>query len=371
MRDAQIERLLGGYATNTLTASERQALFEAALEDQELFDALQDEQALRELLEDPVSRPMIQRALEEPEPEPPRRGFAGRSRFAHVWAWGLATGVAAGLLVLVLGPFRQPGRTELPVAALKGPDPIQNAATPAPSEAAVPEPTQPAPKVVQRRAVAISDTAAKRESAPERDVTKVAPEVARSNGNGQVSSSADATAVTVASPPAAQFTPGGDQAQLAIINKLQEIGGGIPYTITRRGADGVFSPVPPGVALQAGDSVQIVVHPRVSGSLRLFEQSPEGNWDAIQALQVTASHEYTVPPSPIQVNGEIRLRVVMTPGEAHITTTLQDAAKSALRAPKQRLEIERPPTASVAGSAIPQRALTTNITMVPGKAVNQ
>ena len=42
-----LEKLIGGYATNTLTESERKLLFEAALEDQELFDALQQEQALK------------------------------------------------------------------------------------------------------------------------------------------------------------------------------------------------------------------------------------------------------------------------------------------------------------------------------------
>ncbi len=40
MTQDEIRRLLGGYATNTLTDGERTALFEAALEDQELFDAL-------------------------------------------------------------------------------------------------------------------------------------------------------------------------------------------------------------------------------------------------------------------------------------------------------------------------------------------
>ena len=76
MRDAQIERLLGGYATNTLTESERQALFEAALDDQELFDALQDEQALRELLEDSGSRSIIERTAREPQREPVRGWFS-------------------------------------------------------------------------------------------------------------------------------------------------------------------------------------------------------------------------------------------------------------------------------------------------------
>ncbi len=51
-----VEKLLGGYATGTLTTVERKALFDAALNNQALFDALADEEALRELLADPASR---------------------------------------------------------------------------------------------------------------------------------------------------------------------------------------------------------------------------------------------------------------------------------------------------------------------------
>ena len=50
MSPEDIKKLLGGYATGTLTAAEQQALFAAALEDQELFDALASEQPLRDLL---------------------------------------------------------------------------------------------------------------------------------------------------------------------------------------------------------------------------------------------------------------------------------------------------------------------------------
>jgi hypothetical protein len=40
MSREEIQKLIGGYATGSLTAGEQQALFEAALEDQELFDEL-------------------------------------------------------------------------------------------------------------------------------------------------------------------------------------------------------------------------------------------------------------------------------------------------------------------------------------------
>ncbi len=52
----EVRKLLGGYATGTLTEEERNLLFSAALQDQELFDALADEEALRELLAEPATR---------------------------------------------------------------------------------------------------------------------------------------------------------------------------------------------------------------------------------------------------------------------------------------------------------------------------
>src|SRR5437870_86557 len=56
MKDEDIRNLLGGFATDTLTESERELLFGAALHDQELVNALADDQALRECLADPSMR---------------------------------------------------------------------------------------------------------------------------------------------------------------------------------------------------------------------------------------------------------------------------------------------------------------------------
>ncbi len=65
--DNDVEKLLGGFATNSLTDQERTKLFEAALTNQRLFDALADEQALKELLDDPRSRRLLVQALKEKE----------------------------------------------------------------------------------------------------------------------------------------------------------------------------------------------------------------------------------------------------------------------------------------------------------------
>jgi ferric-dicitrate binding protein FerR (iron transport regulator) len=65
MNRDDIQKLLGGYATGTLTPEEQQALFEAALTDQELFDALAREQALRDVLSDPTARAHLLAAIDD------------------------------------------------------------------------------------------------------------------------------------------------------------------------------------------------------------------------------------------------------------------------------------------------------------------
>jgi hypothetical protein len=107
-----LEKLLGGYATNTLTDEERKALFEAALTDQALFNTLADEQALKELLDDPRSRRHLLAALEAKEKK--------KAWFQQPWSWALAGSLAAGVLAVTLvvreaslPPLGQPERLEV------------------------------------------------------------------------------------------------------------------------------------------------------------------------------------------------------------------------------------------------------------------
>ena len=97
MKPEDIRKLLGGYATGTLTAQEREALFEAALDDQELFDALAKEQPLRELLEDPAARAHLLAALDDGPLPWPRR--------FEQWLWGHAVGLAAVACFLTVGGY--------------------------------------------------------------------------------------------------------------------------------------------------------------------------------------------------------------------------------------------------------------------------
>jgi len=92
----EAKKLLGGYATGTLTPGEEQALFAAALDDQELFDALAREQALRDLLSDSSARGQVLAALDD----------RPQSWWQRATQWMMrpaVAGVAAACLAVVIG----------------------------------------------------------------------------------------------------------------------------------------------------------------------------------------------------------------------------------------------------------------------------
>ena len=103
MSEHDLEQLLGGFATNTLTVEERSRLYKTAMQDQQLFNALADEQALKELLSDPAVRRRLLQALTQPDA--PNVGTS-----LPWWAWfkrpaGLAVagGLAAAIFAIAFG----------------------------------------------------------------------------------------------------------------------------------------------------------------------------------------------------------------------------------------------------------------------------
>src|ERR1022692_820105 len=163
MSPEDIKKLLGGYATGTLTTEEQQALFAAALEDQELFDALAREQSLRDLLRDPAARAELLSALDSPATRP-----------AGFWQWlrrpmvaGLATaGVAAIAIVAVWQGTRmasvKPSAQPVSVAELRRPGPSRT-----PSAAQLPPPaSQPATNKRDKDAGASATVLADKEVTP-------------------------------------------------------------------------------------------------------------------------------------------------------------------------------------------------------------
>ena len=342
MTNEQARKLLGGYATNSLTEAERQALFEAALEDQELFDALQREEALKELLADPASRSQVQQALAQ---EPASRPAAAWSRW---WTLGGVAGAvaAAVLIIAVIRPNQPPENRIASVAKSDSPEVAHPVvATPAPE----PKPRlEPAPRKGARASRVLRQ-----------------PPVSTTTGALENSVTVQPQAASPPPPPPAPATPAPMQAaeQLRLQQGIQSqagaqqaptfgqrqdaqdrekaagaksqfvvgalAGGGgsgdnakgplLRYSLVRRDASGAFSQLPAGVAPQSGDAVRLTVFPAVAGYLSLYQLDPAGDWkrlgpEAEQGLLVAANATQTIPDTPIEVKDtEQKLRLMLTP----------------------------------------------------------
>lgn len=103
MSGHDLEKLLGGFAADTLTREERQTLFSAALQDQQLFNALADEQALKELLADPAVRHRLLASLEQKSASGAGRSFSWLDWFRRPAGLAFAGGLTAAALAVVLG----------------------------------------------------------------------------------------------------------------------------------------------------------------------------------------------------------------------------------------------------------------------------
>ena len=103
MSEHDLEKLLGGFAADTLTPEEKQALYSAALHDQQLFNALTDEQALKELLADPVVRRRLLQALKKTSSSGVGGSLSWLDWFRRPAGLAFAGGLAAAALAVVLG----------------------------------------------------------------------------------------------------------------------------------------------------------------------------------------------------------------------------------------------------------------------------
>jgi hypothetical protein len=103
MPEHDLEKLLGGFAADTLTQEEKQALYTAALQDQQLFNALADEQALKELLSNPDVRRRLLTSLEQKKAPAVDSPLPWLDWFRRPAGLTLAGGLTAAALAVVLG----------------------------------------------------------------------------------------------------------------------------------------------------------------------------------------------------------------------------------------------------------------------------
>ncbi len=305
MTQDEIRKLLGGYATNALTANERQILFEAALEDQELFNALQNEDALRELLDDPVSREQVRRALNIPKRARSRPRFGSRR-----WLLGVAIpAVAAVILIAIMNRYNAPRLIAPPETAS-----TTIAPKPAPELEAKLEPAAPElKKQLQPKP---------QPSTPKQVASNLAP-----------TAPSPITRATIASRPAAEpliSSPVQLDSTRPAVASFRAAGPlPIPDAVRRQFSDGLAANAPfytgPLVRYSlirsgpAGDNIRVEVTSTLAGYLALYRVEPAGNLkrvypaDAVAAL-VAPDLSIQVPNEPIKIGGAgERLRLVVIP----------------------------------------------------------
>ncbi len=331
MTKDEIRQLLAGYATNTLTETERQALFEAALDDQELFDALHQEQPLKELLADPGSRAQIRQALEKP-----------RSVRPLWWNWTAAISAvaAAGLIVAVIhSRSTQPALVAVkptnPVAELK---PIPQ---PAPTRASAAKQSvraRPSAAMNARKDELRSATAPVPQAAPPPAALTASEQVQATGAPSQGDTRSQNQAATSFREQQAGGTVGG------VLSKAD-----VPpvrYTLLKRAGDGTYQPLSPGVGLQPGDAVRLSVLPNASGYLLLSRQGATGEWTRVfpatgPGIAVTANANYEIPATFIDVtDAEQKLRITLVP--ASMIGVRSTGQIKALEAPLQKKSAANP-----------------------------
>lgn len=345
MRNEQARKLLGGYATNSLTEAERNALFEAALDDQELFDALQQEEALKELLADPISRNQVQQALAQAP-------ASGKSWWSRGWVWGgMAGAVAAGVMIVaVIRSNEAPKEMARVQRAPQVSAQDSTSAIPTPGEPRSKQP-EPAPRRALRaarvdqptngrmsndtvsNAVTLQAPAASAPTAPPPPPPQQAPTFVQ---QGQAGRSQGAIQGQIAASQAQsfrqeQFARDGERPQVAkTASALGGLAGAaglvanyngplLQYSFLKRDTTGADSVLPAGAPPQPGDAIRVSVLPGVAGYLSLYQLDASGDWKRLfpadeQGLLVAVNARQTIPDAPIIVTtAEQKLRLMLVP----------------------------------------------------------
>jgi hypothetical protein len=347
MTNEQARKLLGGYATNSLTEAERKALFEAALDDQELFDALQQEEALKELLADPVSRSQVQQALAQA----PVSDATGAAWWSRWWVWGGLTGaIAATVLIVSVIRSNEPPKEMARVQSTPQMS-VQDStsAIPTPAEPRL-KPPEPAPRKALRaartaqpangptstgavsNAVTLQAPAAAAAPPPPPPPAQATPalgqQAQQGRSQGTIQGQIGATAQSFREE---QFARDGERPRVA---KTASGAGGfagapglvadykgplLQYSFAKRDTAGTDSALPAGARPQPGEAIRLTVLPGVAGYLSLYQLDPSGDWKRLfpaaeQGLLVAANAPQTIPDSPIIVTTtEQKLRLMLVP----------------------------------------------------------
>ena len=279
----EVRKLLGGYATGTLTEEEKQVLFDAALHDNELFAVLADEQALKELLDDSAVRAQILRATEEP-----RFSFAAAfgEWFERPKAKALIATAAVLLVVIGFNAARQAmEEKQAQIAEVRRPAPEAP-----PPPAAVEPQSKPAPQPVGKAAKPKQEA---RNSifvppAPPPQAAAVPPpppakEAARDSAGGVVGG-------VIGGMPSSSLA----RFKAATAEQADPI----RYELLLKGADGEFRVTSPDHEFAPGDVVRVRVRSTENGAIAIAATGGtlSGSVMANQAATIPATGGISIAP---------------------------------------------------------------------------
>ncbi len=354
MKREDIEKLLGGYATGTLTDQERRALFDAALADQALFDALAGEEALREVLDDPRCRRQIEQALRE-QPAGLLERAAGMIRRPRAWALAGTLAATAAIAFVVVRVNHQPqARFQLAQhREVEAPAPVSTPPPRAESErrAAVTAPARPKlPAPEEKRHTAPE----KKEAAPGGVVGGViggivtsppaaVPAQPRVLAESRVpvppppqppppaavaDASKDVSAVA-AGPGPVQF-----QANRLEKSRTRSLSAAarqdasaapvtpVRYEVLLKGANGQFTEADRRLPVAPGTPVRLVLTPDQEGNLSVFDSAHR----LLFSTPAVAGGRYIVDPPP----AESKFTVVLSPAAATAKTSVSTALRESV-----------------------------------------
>lgn len=305
MSREDIRKLIGGYASDTLSNSERRALLEAALENQELFDALAKEQGLRDVLQDETARQQLLEALGPAREYSPRRRWLWLPKPAAL----AAAGGMAGLLIVaavVLERANLPS-PEKPVLVAQAPAPAAEMANvpvkvfaPAEKRKAKKATRLPQPPAIRQHAdlqaarqpvPAQADAAAGSAPAPQGFVIGGnAPTAQDSEEIRKLSESASAGLQSKAQKAAeSRFVRSDSVAPVQASNLA------VRYTPVRRAPDGKYVPIRLGEAFQVGDAVRLRLEPNDGGYIYLFQRDPAGGLRLVASGHIERGQASNLP----------------------------------------------------------------------------
>jgi hypothetical protein len=304
MKPEDIQKLLGGYATGTLTPEEQQALFAAALDDQQLFDALAKDQSLRDLLRDPSARAQVLAAIDD-HPLPWWK--------AHRWV--LAGATVAATLAVATGVYLTRPK---PIAPLP-PVLVAQSEQPEPPTSPVPAARPPAPPM-KRKAVAkpVAPAVLPPVQQPSKESVNVSATSSQIKVDGSPPPPENARALFY-NPPASNTLLGGaggaapapsQSQQQPVLQSQQRLDAngparpltaatfavpnpGVKWTALRKQPDGLFTEVDPD-QIKAGDIIKLRVVPNDRGFISVMEGAkPVVTERPVQRLQPFETPELT------------------------------------------------------------------------------